>query len=85
MTATVIQYIQSINRMSGECNGITFAFIQMMVRTGEKEHALVYEVEDMEAAVSGEENVMHLDYTKDVMEMMTAVRHEWGMKYPEEE
>ena len=55
-----------------------------MVRTGEKEHALVYEVEDMEAAVSGEENVMHLDYTKDVMEMMTAVRNEWGMKYPEE-
>ncbi len=38
----------------------------------------------MEAAVSGEENVMHLDYTKDVMEMMTAVRNEWGMKYPEE-
>ena len=55
-----------------------------VVRTGEKEHALVYEVEDMEAAVSGEENVMHLDYTKDVLEMMTAVRYEWGMKYPEE-
>ena len=55
-----------------------------VVRTGEKEHALVYEVEDMEAAVSGEENVMHLDYTKDVMEMMTAVRYEWGLKYPEE-
>ena len=37
----------------------------------------------MEAAVSGEINVMHLDYTKDVMEMMTAVRNEWGMKYPQ--
>ena len=54
-----------------------------VVRDGEKENALVYEVEDMEAAVSGEINVMHLDYTKDVMEMMTAVRNEWGMKYPQ--
>lgn len=39
----------------------------------------------MEAAVSGQENRMHLDYTVDVMRMMTEVRKDWGMTYPEEE
>ncbi len=28
---------------------------------------------------------MYLDYTKDVMDIMTEIRNEWGMKYPEEE
>ena len=28
---------------------------------------------------------MHLDYTKDVMDLMTEFRGTWGMKYPEEE
>lgn len=27
---------------------------------------------------------MHLDYTKDVMDLMTEFRGTWGMKYPEE-
>ena len=29
--------------------------------------------------------VMYLQYTKDVMDMMTEIRRQWGMKYPEEE
>ena len=28
---------------------------------------------------------MYLEYTKDVMDMMTAIRRDWGMTYPEEE
>ena len=39
----------------------------------------------MEAAVSGAAAEMHLDYTIDVMEMMTSIRKDWGMTYPEEE
>ena len=27
----------------------------------------------------------HLDYTKDVMDMMTEFRKSWGFTYPEEE
>ncbi|MDO4474630.1 MAG: Gfo/Idh/MocA family oxidoreductase [Eubacteriales bacterium] len=54
------------------------------ISVGHTEDALVYEIEDMERAVSGEE-CMFLDYTKDVMDIMTRIRKEWGMKYPEEE
>ena len=46
--------------------------------------ALKYEVNDMEAAINGNNN-MHLDYTIDVMDMMTSIREDWGMKYPGEE
>lgn len=46
--------------------------------------ALCYEVIDMENAVSGNENTMHLDYTIDVMDIMTKVRFTHDMKYPEE-
>lgn len=52
---------------------------------GDTAEALCYEVQDMEAAVSGERNEMHLDYTIDVMDIMTKIRNDWGMKYPEEE
>lgn len=55
------------------------------IREGETNRALEYEVQDMEAAVAGEKDDMHLDYTRDVMDMMTQIRQEWGMRYPEEE
>ena len=55
------------------------------ITAGDTAEALCYEVEDMEAAVSGEGNDMHLDFTIDVMKIMTAIRNEWNMKYPEEE
>lgn len=48
-------------------------------------NALAYEVINMEKAVSGEENTMHLDYTKDVMDIMTMVRYEHEMFYPQEQ
>ena len=56
-----------------------------ILHAGNSDDALLYEVEDMEAAVSGIEDRMCLDYTKDVMEMMTQIRSVWGMRYPEEE
>lgn len=56
-----------------------------IIEEGNTSDALSYEVEDMERAVSGEKNLMHLDYTVDVMRAMTKIRSDWGMKYPEEE
>lgn len=46
--------------------------------------ALGYEIQDMERAVAGEAGLMHLDLTWDVMEIMTRLRQEWGLCYPEE-
>lgn len=60
---------------TGETETITF---------GEKAKALEYEIEDMENAVQNGED-MHLSFTKDVMDIMTFIRNEWGMYYPEEE
>lgn len=57
---------------------------QEVIECGKTEDALVYEVLDMEKAVSGEKNQMHLDYTTDVMSIMTNIRKEWGLYYPEE-
>lgn len=54
-----------------------------LVKAGKNEDALWYEIEDMEKSVSGED-CMHLDYTEDVMHLMTSFRQEWNMKYPEE-
>ena len=55
-----------------------------MTKEGLTSKALEYEVKDMEDAVGGNDN-MHLDYTIDVMDMMTSIREDWGMKYPNEE
>ena len=43
-----------------------------------------YELADLEKAIRGDAECMHLDYTKDVMDMMTEFRKEWGFQYPEE-
>lgn len=58
---------------------------QEVIEAGDTAQALSYEVADMEKAVAGIENRMYLDYTRDVMAMMTQLRREWGMTYPEEE
>ena len=55
------------------------------ISAGQTKDALLYEVEDMEKAIEGDTALMHLDYTKDVMKIMTDIRKSWGMKYPEEE
>ena len=58
---------------------------QEVVKAGENADALAYELADMERAILGDTDIMHLDYTKDVMDMMTTFRREWGFYYPEEE
>jgi hypothetical protein len=58
---------------------------QEEILAGSTAEALQYEVLDMEKAVAGDPSVMHLDYTRDVMQLMTKARNTWGMKYPEEE
>lgn len=55
------------------------------VSAGKYEDALAYELEDMEKAILGEANDMHLDYTKDVMDIMTDFRRNFDLTYPEEE
>lgn len=57
---------------------------QEVIESGATADALFYEVTDMEQAVSGGQNVMHLDYSTDVMEIMTKLRRDWGLVYPEE-
>ena len=52
-----------------------------VIQLGEGSKALQYEMEDMERAVGGEQDEMMLPYTTDVMEIMTAIRKEWGMYY----
>lgn len=59
---------------------------QEEITAGSTANALQYEMLDMEAAIlEGKTDVMRLSDSCDVMDMMTALRKEWGMKYPGEE
>lgn len=56
------------------------------LESGTTENALYYEIMDMENAVkTGDLSAMCLEYTKDVMDIMTKLRKDWNMKYPGEE
>ena len=56
------------------------------ITTGETTNALYYELTDMEnAVVTGNDEHMKLCYTKDAIAIMTALRNDWGLVYPEEE
>lgn len=57
---------------------------QETISCGQTDDALGYEVRDMEKAICGEGNEMHLDFTKDVMDIMTEIRKSWNMTYPDE-
>ena len=57
---------------------------QEIIQCGNSDDALRYEVYDMEQTVSGISEEMHLDYTFDVMAIMTKIRKTWGFAYPEE-
>lgn len=58
---------------------------QDIIEAGDTSQALSYEVQDMEKAVAGIENEMHLAYSQEVMIIMTKLRKDWGLVYPEEE
>lgn len=55
------------------------------VRAGAHEDALMYELQDMEMAIKGDTSHIYAEYTEEVMEIMTSLRREWGIVYPEEE
>lgn len=79
-------YVEIFDYPRGEKAVITYTSDghQEIIEAGKTEDALRYEVLDMEKAVPGEANEMHLDYTTDVMSIMTDIRKEWGFSYPEE-
>lgn len=52
---------------------------------GETKKALQYEIENMEKSIIENKNYMKLENTIDVMEIMTKLRNDWGLIYPEEE
>lgn len=57
-----------------------------VITAGETARALEYEMRDMEAAIlEGKVGVMRFSDSRDVMKIMTQLRREWGMTYPEEE
>ncbi len=80
-------YLEIMEYPRGEQAVITYTDTgeKEVIAAGDTENALSYEIEDMEAAIGGNDSVMYLQYTKDVMDMMTEIRRQWGMKYPEEE
>lgn len=56
-----------------------------VISAGETANALYYEMLDMENAVlTGDDTELKLNYSKDVMDIMTRLRKEWNMKYPNE-
>ncbi len=58
---------------------------QTVIEDGKQADALWYEVLDMEEAIrTGNTDKMHLNYSKDVMDVMTFCRKQWGMQYPGE-
>ena len=52
---------------------------------GKKVDALFYEMSDMDQAIkSGDASAMKLAFSKDVMDIMTALRKNWNLRYPKE-
>ncbi len=56
-----------------------------IIKAGDINNALCYEIENMENAIINGKNTMRLQYTIDVMNIMTTLRNNWNMKYPEEQ
>ena len=56
----------------------------IVITSDPRPSALVYEIENMEKAVDGDRGKAFLNYTADVMDIMTKARDNWGVFYPEE-
>lgn len=56
------------------------------ITEGRTSDALFYELRNMEEAVNtNNPSILHLQESCDVMDIMTRLRKDWGMKYPKEE
>lgn len=80
-------YIEIYEFPRGEKATITYTenAHQEVVEKGSTLEALSYEIKDMELSVSNKDDKTHIEYTKDVMKIMTDIRHKWNLLYPEEE
>ena len=58
--------------------------VKEIIKAGDISDALCYEIKNMENAVENGKNTMRLGFTIDVMNIMTTLRNQWNMKYPEE-
>lgn len=55
------------------------------ISCGNRDDALLYEIDDMENAVKNHDvSNMKLEFTKDVMDIMTLLRKNWKLQYPNE-
>ena len=55
------------------------------IQAGEEKLALFYEIQDMEKAVErSDASGLHLTWSRDVLQIMTDLRKEWGLQYPKE-
>ena len=55
------------------------------ISCGKSNDALLYEIDDMENAVKNHDvSNMKLEFTKDVMDIMTLLRKNWKLQYPNE-
>lgn len=79
-------YIEIVDYPRGERAKIVYteSGIVEEISQGETIKALQYEIENMEKSVLNNKNNMKLEYTIDVMDIMTQLRHQWNMYYPEE-
>ncbi len=80
-------YIEIMEYPRGQAAVITDAKTgeKRVIREGRTEDALKYECLDMEQAIlEGRASAMKLDQTRAVMDIMTEIRSQWGLVYPEE-
>ena len=75
--------VRSVERLQVAPNGRRH---REEVHAGTEAYALCYEMADLEKAVAGDDSKRELlGYASDVMELMTKLRTDWGVVYPEEE
>ncbi len=53
-----------------------------VIEAGDSALALDYEIQDMEEYITNNSGDTNLEYVHDVMDAMTSIRNQWGMKYP---
>lgn len=86
MIAGELGYIEIDNYPRADMAEITYTedSRKEKIELGHTDHALDYEVEDMQGYVleNRKEAEENLRYVRDVMYVLTRVREQWGMKYP---
>lgn len=76
-------HIEIYNYPRGDKAVITYTYDghTETIENGDTKDALIYEIEDMESYVT-QKYSKTLEYTSDVMKILTKIRKQWGMIYP---